>query len=136
MLSSVLFKPIPWILYIPTYQSGKEVITFCDNLPETIKFSPVTSFAFTEQGVAMLSSVLKSKKALQVNVAIMRVFVYIRQYALTHKDLTDKIKELEKQYNKQFADVYDAINYLLQKDKQQTDQKNRKRIGFDTDKQE
>jgi len=66
----------------------------------------------------------------------MRVFVYIRQYALTHKDLTDKIKELEKQYNKQFADVYDAINYLLQKDKQQTDQKNRKRIGFDTDKQE
>lgn len=112
-----------------------EVITNCDNLPETIKFNPVSSFAFTEQGVAMLSSVLKSKKALQVNIAIMRAFVFIRQYALTHKDLTDKIQELEKRYNKQFADVYDAINYLLQKDKQQTEQKDRKRIGFDVDKQ-
>ena len=118
-----------------TKQEWKEVITKCDNLTDTIRFSPVTSFAFTEQGVAMLSSVLKSKKALQVNIAIMRAFVFIRQYALTHKDLTDKIQELEKRYNKQFADVYDAINYLLQKDKQQTEQKDRKRIGFDVDKQ-
>ena len=72
-----------------TKPEWKEVITFCDNLTDTIKFSPVTSFAFSEQGVAMLSSVLKSKKALQVNIAIMRAFVFIRQYALTHKDLTD-----------------------------------------------
>jgi ABC-type transport system involved in cytochrome bd biosynthesis fused ATPase/permease subunit len=84
----------------------------------------------------MLSSVLKSKKALQVNIAIMRAFVFVRQYALTHKDLTDKIKELEKRYNQQFADVYEAINYLLQTDKQQTEQKTRKRIGFNTGKQE
>lgn len=118
-----------------TNEEWHEVITNCDNLPETIKFNPVSSFAFTEQGVAMLSSVLKSKKALQVNIAIMRAFVFIRQYALTHKDLTDKIQELEKRYNNQFADVYDAINYLLQKDKQQTEQKDRKRIGFDVDKQ-
>ena len=92
-------------------------------------------FAFTEQGVSMLSSVLNSDKAIDMNIAIMRAFVFIRQYALTHKDLTDKIQELEKRYNKQFADVYDAINYLLQKDKQQTEQKDRKRIGFDVDKQ-
>jgi hypothetical protein len=110
----------------------QELITNCDNLPIGIKFSPVTPFAFTEQGVAMLSSVLKSKKALQVNISIMRAFVFIRQYALTHKDLTDKLKELENKYNKQFKDVYDAINYLLQKDNQETEQKERKRIGFKT----
>ena len=87
-------------------------------------------FAFTEQGVSMLSSVLNSDKAIEMNIAIMRAFVFIRQYALTHQDLTDKIKELEKRYDQQFTDVYDAINYLLQKDKQQTEQHDRKRIGF------
>ena len=84
----------------------------------------------------MLSSVLKSKKALQVNIAIMRAFVFIRQYALTHKDLTEKIKELETIYNKQFADVYQAINYLLQKDQQQIGQHERKRIGYNVQKDE
>jgi len=90
-------------------------------------------FAFTEQGVSMLSSVLNSDKAIDVNIAIMRAFVFVRQYALTHKDLTDKIKELESIYDKQFADVYEAINYLMQKDLQQTGQRERKRIGFKID---
>ena len=67
-------------------------------------------YAFTEQGVAMLSGILNSKKAINVNIAIMRAFVFIRQYALTHKDLTEKLKELETKYNKQFKDVYEAIN--------------------------
>lgn len=89
-------------------------------------------YAFTEQGVSMLSSVLKSDKAINVNIAIMRAFVFIRQYALSHKDLTEKLKELESKYNKQFKDVYEALNYLLQKDKQETDQKQRKRIGYKT----
>jgi hypothetical protein len=84
--------------------------------------------------VAMLSSVLKSKKALQVNIDIMRAFVFVRQYALTHKDLTEKIKELETIYNKQFADVYEAINYLLQKDQQQIEQRERRRIGYNIQK--
>ena len=92
-----------------TKAEWQEVITNCDNLPETVKFSPATPFAFTEQGVAMLSSVLKSKKALHVNIAIMRAFVFIRQYALTHKDLTENLKALETKYNKQFKDVYEAI---------------------------
>lgn len=90
-------------------------------------------FAFTEQGVSMLSSILNSDKAIDVNIAIMRAFVFVRQYALTHKDLTDKIKELETLYNKQFADVYEALNYLLQKDQQQTEQRARRRIGFDAE---
>ena len=87
-------------------------------------------YAFTEQGVAMLSGILNSKKAINVNIAIMRAFVFIRQYALTHKDLTEKLKELETKYNKQFKDVYEAINYLLNKDKLQTEQSQRKRIGY------
>jgi len=108
----------------------QELITICDNLPSGIKFSPAKPFAFTEQGVSMLSSVLKSKKALQINIAIMRAFVFIRQYALTHKDLTDRLKGLEAKYDKQFKDVYDAINFLLQKDNQDSEQKQRKRIGY------
>ena len=87
-------------------------------------------FAFTEQGLAMLSGVLNSDKAIEVNISIMRAFVFIRQYALSHKDLTEKLKELENKYNKQFKDVYEAINYLLKKDKQETTQKERKRIGY------
>ena len=99
-------------------------------IPSKSYFGGALPFAFTEQGVSMLSSVLRSQKAIQVNIAIMRAFVFIRQYALTHKDLTDKLKELETKYNKQFSDVYEAINYLLKKDKQEIEQKERKRIGF------
>ena len=91
-------------------------------------------FAFTEQGVAMLASVLNSPIAIEVNIQIVRAFVFMRQYALTHKDLTEKLKELESNYNKQFKDVCEAINYLMQKDKQETESKERKRIGFKNDK--
>ncbi|MCX6272144.1 MAG: ORF6N domain-containing protein [Bacteroidetes bacterium] len=96
------------------------------------KYSKYEPFAFTEQGVAMLASVLKSPKAIQVNIQIVRAFVYLRQYALSHQELSDKLKELEDKFNMQFEDVYEAINYLLQKDKQGTEQKERKRIGFRT----
>ena len=107
-----------------------ELITICDNLPDTIKFSPATPFAFTEQGVAMLSGILKSKKAVQVNIAIMRAFVFIRQYALTHKDLTEKLNELELRYNRQFADVYEALNYLMAEKQRHDDWEKRKQIGY------
>jgi hypothetical protein len=92
-----------------------------------------TPFAFTEQGVSMLSGIQTSDKAIDVNISIMRAFVFIRQYDLTHKDLTARLKELEKKYDKhdmQFKDVYKAINFLLQKDNQTTEQKQRKRIGY------
>lgn len=94
------------------------------------KYTKYLPHAFTEQGLAMLSGVLNSDKAIDVNISIMRAFVFIRQYALTHKDLTDKLKKLERKYNKQFKDVYEAISYLLNKDKQETEQKERKRIGY------
>jgi hypothetical protein len=87
-------------------------------------------YAFTEQGLAMLSGILNSEKAVEVNILIMRAFVYLRQFALTHKDLRDKIQELEDKYNKKFKDVYEALNYLLNKDKQLSDYQKRKKIGY------
>ncbi|MBL0912329.1 MAG: ORF6N domain-containing protein [Bacteroidia bacterium] len=88
------------------------------------------SFAFTEQGVAMLSGVLNTPRAIEVNIGIMRAFVLMRQYALSHKDLTHKLKELEKQYDQQFSDVYEAINYLLAKDREEIEFRERKKIGY------
>ena len=90
--------------------------------------------AFTEHGVAMLANVLKSKKARQTSIAIVRAFIALKQFALNYKELADKLKELESKYNQQFKDVYEAITYLLQKDKLETEQSQRKRIGFKTGK--
>ncbi len=86
--------------------------------------------AFTEQGVAMLSGILNSDKAIDVNITIMRAFIALKQFALTNTELNNKLKELEESYNKQFKDVYEAIDYLLQKDKQDISQKERKQIGY------
>jgi hypothetical protein len=89
--------------------------------------------AFTEHGVTMLSNVLKSKKARLTSIAIVRAFIALKQFTLNYKDISDKLNELENIYNKQFKDVYEAINFLLQKDRQATEQRQRKRIGFTTD---
>ena len=93
-------------------------------------------FAFTEQGVAMLSSVLNSETAIEVNIAIMRAFVFVRQYALSHKDLTEKLKELERKYDQKFHSIHQALEYLLQKDRQQLEQPQRKPIGFRAERQD
>ena len=83
-------------------------------------------FAFTEHGVSMLASVLRSPKAIEVNIQIVRAFVYLRQYAMTYKELADRLAELEGR----FSDISQAITYLMQKDKIETEQKDRKPIGF------
>ena len=85
---------------------------------------------FTEHGVAMLANVLHSTKAKQTSVAIIRVFIAIRQFTGHYNDLSAKIKEMEDQFNRKFKDIFEAINYLLQKDKVQTDHQNRKKIGY------
>jgi hypothetical protein len=95
-----------------------------------IRYAP---FAFTEQGVAMLSSVLNSDTAIEANIAIMRTFVFIRQFALSHKDLTEKLRELESRYNKQFKDIYEAIAFLLKKHEQAPPPQPRRRIGYRKD---
>lgn len=68
---------------------------------------------FTEQGVAMLSSVLHSERAVQVNIAIMRAFVNLRELLETHKDLAKKLNQLERKYDHQFKVVFDAIRQLM-----------------------
>jgi len=82
-------------------------------------------FAFTEQGVAMLSSVLKSKRAIHVNIQIMRAFTQLRQMLSTHEDLKRKIESMEKKYDQQFQVVFEAIKQLLSEE-----DKPKKKIGF------
>ena len=77
---------------------------------EHIKYLP---YAFTEQGVAMLSSVLNSGRAIHVNIAIMRAFVKLREMLATHKDLARKLNEMENKYDAQFKVVFDAIRQLM-----------------------
>lgn len=77
---------------------------------EHVKYLP---YAFTEQGVAMLSSVLNSERAIHVNIAIMRAFVKLREILATHKDLARKLEEMEKKYDAQFKVVFDAIRKLM-----------------------
>lgn len=101
-------------------------------IPSKSKFGGAKPFAFTEQGVAMLSSVINSNKAIQVNIAIIRAFVVLRQHLADYKDLKEAIEVLEKQMNVQFKDINQALNYLLNKDQHQTTQANRKQIGFKT----
>ncbi|PCI37270.1 MAG: DNA-binding protein [Elusimicrobia bacterium] len=70
-------------------------------------------YAFTEQGIAMLSSVLRSKQAVQVNIEIMRAFVRLRKILVSHKDLALKLDRLEEGYDAQFRAVFDAIRQLM-----------------------
>jgi hypothetical protein len=86
-------------------------------------------FAFTEQGVAMLSGVLHSKRAVQVNIQIMRAFIQLKRMLLTNADLRRKIEEIEKKYDKQFAIVFQAIKQLLEPQPV----KEKRIIGFSSD---
>lgn len=87
--------------------------------------------AFTEQGVAMLSSVLKSKRAIQINVHIMRVFTELREMLLTHRDLREKIEAMESKYDKRFRVVFEAIRRLVDEKDEPVG-----KIGFREEKQE
>ena len=94
------------------------------------KFSKYVPYVFTEQGLAMLSGILNSEIAVEVNISIMRTFVMLRQLASTNKELAEKLKELEAKYDQQFNNVAQALDYLIKKDQQQSDQQNRKKIGY------
>ncbi len=75
--------------------------------------SKYSSYAFTEHGILMLSSVLKSDRAIQINIQIMRTFTKLRELMLVHKDLRVKIEELEKKYDSQFKIVFNALRRLI-----------------------
>lgn len=93
----------------------------------SLKHAP-NVFAFTEQGVAMLSSVLNNKKAVHVNIEIIRAFTKLREYILNHKELQKKIGQLEQKYDAEFKNVFQAIKELEEPIKQ----KRRRMIGFHT----
>ena len=93
-----------------------------------VKYSP---YAFTEEGVAMLSSVLKSRRAIQVNIAIMRAFVRLRDILTAHKELAHKLDELERKlesHDVQIRDVFEVIRQLMH-----ADQSPKRRIGFEVE---
>lgn len=93
---------------------------------QNIKYLP---YAFTEQGVAMLSSVLRSPRAVEVNIAIMRTFVQLRRLMDSNRELARKIDALERKYDEQFTVVFDAIKQLIAEDDVKRTQP-RRRIGF------
>jgi len=85
--------------------------------------------AFTEQGVAMLSSILRSRQSVQVNIAIMRSFVQLRRLMDGNRELAEKINSLEQKYDQQFGIVFEAIRQLLAEDASRRS-RNKRRVGF------
>ena len=98
-------------------------------IPPAYNFGVALPMAFTEQGVAMLSSVLRSKVAIEVNISIMRAFVLMRQMAIGYEELSRRIEELEVSTDAQFNELYQALTQLLSQSKQQ---KERRPVGFVT----
>lgn len=98
-------------------------------IPPDYNFGIAMPMAFTEQGVAMLSSVLRSKVAIEVNISIMRAFVLMRQMAIGYEELSRRIEELEVSTDAQFNELYQALTQLLSQSKQQ---KERRPVGFVT----
>lgn len=86
-------------------------------------------YVFTQEGVAMLSSVLRSPRAVQVNIAIMRAFVRLREILATNRELADKLEEMESRYDAQFKTIFDVIQKLMK----QPDEPSREGIGFRID---
>ena len=101
-----------------------ELVTKCDRF-DHLKHSTALPRVFTEQGVAMLSGVLNSDRALEVNIEVMRAFVRLRQMLSSHEDLRKKIEEMEKKYDENFRIVFEAIRQLIE-----TEEKPRPQIGF------
>lgn len=99
-----------------------QIVTLKNGRGHHRKYLP---FAFTEQGLAMLSSVLNSDRAVQVNITIMRAFVKLREMIASHKDLAKRLNALEKKYDAQFKVVFDAIRQLMEPPKTK-----HRRIGF------
>ncbi|MBI2639134.1 ORF6N domain-containing protein [Candidatus Peregrinibacteria bacterium] len=108
-----------WSLYMATSNLRSQIVT------SSYGGRRYHAYAFTEQGVAMLSSVLNSERAIQVNIQIMRTFTKLREMLATHRELKEKIEKLEKRYDKQFRIIFDVIKKLLA-----VEEKPKQSIGF------
>jgi hypothetical protein len=121
-------------MFVLNASEWKEVITNCDNLG-AIKYSPSRPFAFTEQGVAMLSSILNSERAIAVNIQIIRVFTRMRTKIDSHKDILKKLEMLEMkdiELDEKVSLIFEYLKELEQSKQEETDYKQRNRIGFKT----
>lgn len=107
-----------------TKNEKEEVVAKCDHLA-SLKFSPVLPHAYTEHGALMAASVLKSQRAVEVSILVVRAFVKFRRMLATHDDLRKKIEEMEARYDEQFRVVFEAIQQLLTED-----EKPKQKIGF------
>ena len=92
---------------------------------KTMKHSSALPYAFTEYGALMLANVLKSSRAIKMSIAIIRTFIKLREIAITHKDLQQKIEAMEKKYDRQFKIVFDTLRKLLT-----SSEKSKRHIGF------
>jgi len=121
--------PTDFMCRLTNMEKG-ELVANCDRF-KILKHSTVTPYAFTEQGIAMLSSVLNSERAIQVNITIMRVFVRLREMIATHKELANKLSLLEKRiekHDKEIRAIFQAIRQLTA-----PPEKPKRRIGFHND---
>jgi hypothetical protein len=117
----------PDFMFRLTKKEKDELVTNCDRF-QPLKHSSVSPRAFTEQGVAMLSSVLNSQRAIDVNIAIMRAFVHMRKMIASHTKLAKKLKELEhhiKDHDEKIQAIFEAIQQLIT-----LPEKTNKKIGF------
>lgn len=114
-------------MFCITQEEKSKVIADCDHLQD-LKFSPYFPYAFTEQGVAMLSSTLNSKRAIEVNISIMRTFVKLRQMLSAHRGLSQKLDQLEQKvegHDEEIHSIFEAIRRLMAEP-----EKPKRRIGF------
>jgi hypothetical protein len=120
-----------------TKNEWDELVTNCDHLPKSMKYSYIPSFAFTEQGIAMLSGLLNSDVAINTNIVIMRTFVMLRQYALNYAELNQRIEDFMRETNIRLNDsdmkVGEVFNMLTELSEQKKAFENRKLIGFNRD---
>lgn len=113
MFQLSLYESEVWGSKISSIASRSQIVTLKRARGKNIKYLP---YVFTEQGVAMLSSVLKSQKAIEVNIQIIRTFTQLRELLSTHKDLREKIEKLEEKYDGKIKEIFDSIKYLLLED--------------------
>jgi len=117
-----------------TKEEWQQVITICDNLSKSAKFSPATPFVFTEQGVAMLSSILNSERAISVNIQVIRIFARLRNMVADNTQLRleiEKIKNKLENQDKNMEIVFQYLDELLEQ--KEPTPKTRTRIGFKPD---
>ena len=114
-----------------TKDEWSELVTNCDQIPTTLKHSYILPDCFTEQGVAMLSSVLRSQTAIEVNISIMRAFVLMRQMIVGYEELLKRIEELEVSTDTQFNEIYQALTELMSR--KTLEDKPRRPIGYNVE---